>query len=160
MGMAEQVEEGAVVAWPKPRGTNLRAESRCNRFGIGHATLQDALLDELVAQAHDGFPQHGHPGEVKGQPSPAIRARDAHAVCVVVGINGDDLLDPRVMVRGNDQRDHATDRNSGKGNVVEIKLVEKSFNGSDEQVRIIVGLGNVRKTMSWIVQRVHRERLR
>src|SRR6476619_6574496 len=122
MGMAEQVEEGAVVTWPKPRGTNLRAESRCNRFGIGHATLQDALLYESVAQAHDGFPQQGHLGEVKGQPSPAIPARDAHAMCVVVWINGDDLLDARVMVRGDDQRDHAADRNSGKSHVLEIKL--------------------------------------
>ena len=90
MGMAEQVEERSIVTWPKPRSTNLRAESGCNRLGIGHTTLQDALLDELVAQAHDGFPQHGHLGEVKGQPSPAIRARNAHAVCIVVGINRDD----------------------------------------------------------------------
>src|SRR5690348_1215715 len=114
------------MAWPEPRGTNLRTESGCNRSGIGHATLQDALLDELIAQAHDGFPQHWNLGEGKGQPSPTIRSRDAHAVCVVVRINGDDLFDPWVMVRSNDQRDHAANRNSGKGNVLEIKLVEKS----------------------------------
>jgi hypothetical protein len=35
----------------------------------------------------------------------------------------DDSFDPRVVVRGNDQWDHATDRNAGKGSVFEIKLV-------------------------------------
>src|SRR5262245_32971802 len=160
MRMAEKVEESSIVAWPKPGSTYLRAEAGCNRLGIGNATLQDTLLDELVPEAHNGFPQHRHLGEVKGQPSPAIPAGDAHSVCVVVGMNGDDLLEPRVVVRSNDQRDHAADRNPDKGNVLEIKLVEKLFDRSDEQVRVIRGLGNVRKTMPWIVQRVHRERLR
>src|SRR5262245_6109412 len=147
MGVAEQVDEGAIVAWPKPRSTDLRTEAGCNCHGIGHTTLQDALLDEWVAQTHDRFPDDRHPRGVKGQPSPAIRARNAHATSIVVGINRNDAFDPRVMVRGNDQ-------------VFEIKLVEKPFNGFDEQLRTIVGLGNVRKAVPWIVEGVDRERVR
>jgi hypothetical protein len=65
-----------------------------------------------------------------------------------------------VLFRGNDQRDHAADGDSGKRNVLEVKLVEKPFSDFDEQVRVIVGLRNVRKAVPWIVERVDRERLR
>src|SRR4029450_4783156 len=77
IGMAEQVDEGAVVAWPKPRSMDLRTEAGCNCHMIGHTTLQDTLLDEWVAQTHDGFPEDRHLGEGEGQPSPTIRARTA-----------------------------------------------------------------------------------
>jgi hypothetical protein len=36
------------------------------------------------------------------------------------------------MVRGNDQRDHATDRNADQGDLFEIKLIEEPFNGFEE----------------------------
>src|SRR5215468_8237185 len=160
MGMAEQVDEGAIVAWPKPRSTDLRTEAGCNCHGIGHTTLQDALFDKWVAQTHDRFPEHWHPGKIKGQPSPAIRSRNAHAMSIIVGINRDDAFDPRVMVRGNNQWDHATDRNADKGDVFEIELVEEPFNGFDEQLGTIVGLGNVRKAVPRIVEGVDRERIR
>src|SRR5262249_24978012 len=123
-------------------------------------TLQDTLLDELVAQTHDGFPEDRHPGEAEGQPSPTIRARNTHAISIVVGINRYDSFDPRIMVRGNNQWDHATDRNADKADVFEIELVEEPFNGFDEQLGTIVGLGNVRKAVPWIVEGVDRERIR
>src|SRR5262249_45400629 len=85
---------------------------------------------------------------------------NTHAMSIVVGINRDDSFDPRIMVRGNNQWDHATDRNADKGNVFEIKLVEEPFDGFDEQLRTIVGLGNVRKAVPWIVEGVDRERIR
>src|SRR5262249_16868647 len=122
--------------------------------------LQDALLDEWVAQTHDGFPEDRHPGEVEGQPSPTIRARNAHAMCIIVGINRDDAFDPRIMVRGNNQWDHATDRNADKGDVFEIEVVEEPLSGFDEQLGTIVSLGNVRKAVPWIVEGVDREQIR
>src|SRR5262245_4585108 len=79
---------------------------------------------------------------------------------IIVGINRDDEFDPRVMVRSNNQWDHATDRNADQGNVFEIKLVEEPFDGFDEQLRTIVGLGNVRKAVPWIVEGVDREGIR
>src|SRR5262249_53876775 len=44
--------------------------------------------------------------------------------------------------------------------VFEIKLIEEPFNRFDEQLGTIVGLGNVRKAVPWIVEGVDRERIR
>src|SRR4029450_803564 len=78
IGMAKQVDEGAVVAWPKPRSMDLRTEAGCNCHEIDHTTLEDTLLEEWVAQTHDGLPEHWHPREVEGEPSQAIRRSEEH----------------------------------------------------------------------------------
>ena len=62
-----------------------------------------------------------------------------------------------IFFRGNEQRNHASDGNSRKRYVPKIKFIEESLNCFDEQVRVIVGLGNVRKAVSGIVERVHRK---
>jgi len=66
VGMPDEIKEGAIVTWSQSRSKDLRTEAWCDRFGGGDATFEDTLLNELVAQAHDGFPEHWHPGEVKG----------------------------------------------------------------------------------------------
>ena len=128
--MPKEVEKGTVMTRPEPRSPNLLAEARCDRAGISHTTFQSAPLDEAVAQTHDRFPKHWYPGEVEDDPGPSIAARNPHTVPIIVGIDSDDPHDPRVLLRGNDQRDNATDGNSGKRNIFKVELIEKVFNAN------------------------------
>ena len=118
------------MTWPKSRGANLLGEARCDRAGISDATYQSTPLDEAASQTHDRFSKHWYPGEVEDDPGPSVAARNPHTVPIIVGIDSDDPHDPRVLLRGNDQRDNATDGNSGKRNIFKVELIEKVFNAN------------------------------
>jgi len=120
------------MTWPKSRGANLLGEARCDRAWLSDTTYQSTPLDEAASQTHDSFSKHWYPGEVEDQPSPRVAARNPHTVRIIIGIDGNNLCNQRVLLRSDDQKNNATDGNSGKRNVFEIELIEKTFNAFDE----------------------------
>src|SRR5215471_15759351 len=91
------------MTWPKSRGANLLGEARRDRAGISDTTNQSTPLDEAAAQTHDRFSKHWYPGEVEDQPSPRVAARNPHTARII-GIDGNNLCNQRVLLRSGDQR--------------------------------------------------------
>src|SRR5262249_57967251 len=97
------------MTWPKSRGANLLGEARCDRAGLSDTTYQSTPLDEAASQTHDRFFKHWYPGEVEDQPSPRVAARNPHTLRIIIGIDGNNLCNQRVLLRSDDQRNDATD---------------------------------------------------
>jgi hypothetical protein len=53
-----------------------------------------------------------------------------------------------------DERDHPADGDPRKRDIVQIELVEKALDRLDEQLRRIVRLGNVGKSVTGVIRRV------
>ena len=129
LGVAEQAEEGAVLAWSISHQIHFLQERRRDVARIGNPAIQDRAHDEEVPQAHHGLADHRQERCVGDDPAEQRAPRHAAALGVVVRVDGDDAEDARVAPGGDDQSDRSADRDAGKRDVTQIEPVEKAFDG-------------------------------
>ena len=154
LGIAEQAEEGAVVAGSISHQIHFLQERRRDVARIGNPAIQDRAHDEEVPQAHHGLADHRQERCVGDDPAEQGAPRHAAALGVVVRVDGDDAEDARIAPGGDDQSDRSADRDAGKRDVTQIEPVEKAFDSLREEGRVVAGLGNVRIAVPRIIQRV------